>query len=335
MAITDFILAAALIFLYIGLGCGQALSTPPGDADNTAMSATLKNILMGLGVACATLGNAGAEIEEHWVYGVTKESGWYDFDKVFDGNDDLLCWAAASSNVIAWWENYNPGLTSQTSAPTGEDIWTTYKQSYKNTGGYAEDSFYWYFYEWEEEYRPTWMNQGLTDYGHQSGAYFSTVFDNKLPEIVFSSPNAYDDITEFSSNFCAILDAGYGVTIAVEGPGVSHALTLWGVEYDTEQELITRLWLTDSDDINYEAERGDLFSVSIDYREDDDYWVPLMYLVSDDVRSDGMRWYDGKEFFRDFTVMALYPLPGSVPEPATGTLSLLALAGLMARRRRK
>lgn len=306
----------------------------------------LRQLIIAAALTCGLQPYVQAETLEYWVKGVNKDGGWYDADKDFNGNDNLLCWAASSSNIIAWWQDQNPDLAAQATAangekaPLGDDVWSVYRQSYKSTGGYAMHSFYWYFYEWADEDQATWMTNYRTEYGNSVGAYYSSVLGNVEPEILFDSPYYWFDVGEFSRDFCGFLQAGYGVSISVESEYVSHALTLWGVEYDTELDRLTRLWLTDSDDndqregrTSYEEGRNDLFSVTINYVEDEDYWIPLMYLQSDDVTADGKRWYDNVEFWRDFTL--LNSNVKSVPEPATGSLSLLALAGLCARRRRK
>lgn len=95
------------------------------------------------------------------------------------------------------------------------------------------------------------------------------------------------------------------------------------------------LWLTDSDDAILNANGGDLnlFRVNVEKRTDGyyltDYWYSdARYIESltilDDTKVNG--W--GME-------RAAVPEFDSIPEPATATLSLLALAGLAARRRRR
>ena len=64
------------------------------------------------------------------------------------------------------------------------------------------------------------------------------------------------------------------------------------------------------------------------------------YVISETCdQTDGDTTYGGLVFFNNSvarTVLAAETFPGAaVPEPATATLSLLALAGLAARRRRK
>lgn len=112
--------------------------------------------------------------------------------------------------------------------------------------------------------------------------------------------------------------------------GGRTALTLWGVEYDADGNLTT-MWLTDSDD--YEEK---IFSVSATLDREKN----KIYLGDKVVDGDRSYYlYDGMSnvFIGEINVLntdesSTWRL---VPEPTTATLSLLALAGLAARRRRK
>ena len=60
--------------------------------------------------------------------------------------------------------------------------------------------------------------------------------------------------------------AGLTVNLSANLTSVSHAVTLWGYEIDNATELVTRLWITDSDDLASEPKTQLLneYSVSID-----------------------------------------------------------------------
>lgn len=107
---------------------------------------------------------------------------------------------------------------------------------------------------------------------------------------------------------------------------LAHALTLWGVEFDEDGNLES-IWLTDSDD-----EEDRLFQMSVVMDEETD----KIYLG--EKQTDGS-YYCG--YGNDVFIIGVYAINSSlsanwqlVPEPATATLSLLALAALAARRRR-
>ena len=66
-----------------------------------------------------------------------------DYNKsIEDPNDDNLCWAAAASNVIDYWQSR---YVIPANTPTGEDIWTTLKSSVNaNIGGYTIGAMQWW-----------------------------------------------------------------------------------------------------------------------------------------------------------------------------------------------
>ena len=109
---------------------------------------------------------------------------------------------------------------------------------------------------------------------------------------------------------------------------------MWGAEFADSQTL-TALWVTDSDDAIFNVGDQDLFRVSVEYKDGaiylSDYWYEeARYLESltvlDATKTDA--WNLER-------VLLSTPAPYSIPEPTTATLSILALAALAARRRRK
>jgi hypothetical protein len=115
-----------------------------------------------------------------------------------------------------------------------------------------------------------------------------------------------------------------------EEGGLAHAVTLWGVEFDEEGNLVA-MWLTDSDDYVEDPEPT-LFSMSVVMNEADNRIYLGKWENGKYVGDFGSNVYIGGIYAMDTTTLENWQL---VPEPATATLSLLALAGLAARRRRK
>ena len=133
----------------------------------------------------------------------------------------------------------------------------------------------------------------------------------------------------YELDFVEILkDAPLSLAIFSDTTELGHSITLWGVEYDEEGNLVS-IWLTDSDDYT-DGDR--LFSVSVVVDEA----ANKLYL--DDDPDDGR--YFCQEYNADVYIGAIYTIDPTVaatwpvPEPATATLSLLALAALAVRRRR-
>lgn len=180
---------------------------------------------------------------------------------------------------------------------------------------------------------------------------------------VYNTPGN-DLFKQFTNNLTQCLVNGYSVGIAADGvydnngkPGYySHALTLWGIEVNPEGHL-TRMWLTDSDDATSFGKDMGLFSVSCEEIPEILTWGnsasaasgefdPVLgnldyFSMKNDVDFDGKFWYKGYDgdygdYLSSYSAIKITPLVNyNTPEPTTGTLSLLALAGLAARRRRK
>lgn len=171
---------------------------------------------------------------------------------------------------------------------------------------------------------------------------------------------------QWTDNLIECIVDGYSIGIAADGiyddngdPGYySHALTLWGIEVNQDGYL-TRMWLTDSDDATSFGKDMGLFSVTceeipemltlgLSASAEPGEWDPVegnidYFSMMNDVNYDGRLWYKGYDnvteygdYFSAYSAIRITPLvDSSIPEPATGTLGLVALAALAARRRRK
>ena len=140
--------------------------------------------------------------------------------------------------------------------------------------------------------------------------------DENNPESIYNIDFAW--VLEVSAISLAIMD----------DDKLTHAITLWGVEYD-EAGNLTTLWLTDSDDYIHQ-----LFSVSVTLDEA----TNKIYLGA---LKDGKYVCDAYKGYENVYIAGVYAIDTDeatywqlVPEPGTTPLSLLALAALAARRRR-
>lgn len=100
------------------------------------------------------------------------------------------------------------------------------------------------------------------------------------------------------------------------------------------------MWVTDSDDKNSAVFKTDLDLIELictptSKHRDLGYGQFLDYDAYSIVAKDGL-WYTGdqNEYIDSFSWLSA-TVQWTVPEPATGTLGLVALAALAARRRRK
>lgn len=320
----------------------------------------MKKTLFLLLAACAV---STASATEYWVKGVNKEGGWFDTNKT--GNNDYgFCWAAADTNIISWWQSRNPAAAKEAaknSAPqTQQDIWELYNNSFVNASGHPADGIKWYL-------NGTKPQTALKD--TTTGAYYKDL--DVTADIVTRSIYEYDPAWEFNptlnnyqktgttpdgldtyklvtKDLAEYITNGYAIALGMSGKGYKHAITLWGIEVDDETQHMTRMWVTDSDDNLYTLADGTTpkydNSGLIELTCVEDYlaFYPAIddtldcYLVDSAVAGpEGDKFYKSgnNDNFYEFTAIKL--VSNIVPEPTTATLSLLALAGLAARRRRK
>ena len=275
---------------------------------------------------------AVAQAAEAWAYGVSRDGGWVDFDKDAVNqpymDDEGMCWAAAASNVITWWEGHNAELLTSTTQPT-HNAWDVYRLVYLNIGGVPSNAFNW------------WINgistdqYGVPQYGFGSvmdadvydntkdfdiqwyfdGGFLKDVYSTAENPVLLSVGNS--DSYALCRRIVDAIESGYALVLSAS----SHALTLWGVEYEETDKgtVITKAWVTDSDDYKSQLVESSEFSV----KSGPDGNAVAMKLPT----------------YGDGTSFVYSAISGMrtdiIPEPATGTLSLLALAALAARRRRK
>lgn len=210
------------------------------------------------------------EAGTYFVSGVTKESGWYDVNKKRDGQSDgdfLLCWAAASANVLQWWQDrYKAaGYTLPAGTPDGEgeyyelDIFEDgIKPYFPDQGNDTFVCIHWYF---------TGEDKAENYYGYPhpasgSGGYFKDSFSGIMAEL---GGDAYcQEITGYSIWGRGKSDSRDPLVIWSElvknqirqgaltmtirpGVGTLHGVTLWGFDLN-EDGVITSVYMTDSDD---------------------------------------------------------------------------------------
>ena len=201
--------------------------------------------------AASAVPSFGAQV---WVSGVSKESGWVDVNKT--GNDGMLCWAAATSNVAGWWQ-------SQSSVPagipqTGAEIYQTMKDAFEDAGNYADVGMKWYFGGTDamgnayktEAFRvddPTATGGYWKDYLNENGGA-SAITTGKAYRRTYEDEDLGNGLAE---TFIDLMTSGCGITLSLvnnTGGRNSHAVTLWGMTYDEGTGKIYSLYVTDSDD---------------------------------------------------------------------------------------
>lgn len=238
--------------------------------------------------------------------GVTLTSGWYDVNKKAQGNngDINMCWAATSSNMIQWFQDRykaagktlpagavdGPGVTSYTNyGPYELELMNVFLTQWDNSrGGHMEQAIPWYFEgvlnggEYASPgsqavpktdggfWKSIWSDVKANMYcGYGSTVGYTTCYNNYYQwgngtDLLGAERLAYFTdlvVTAFEHGM-----AGLTISLSANLYSLHHATTLWGYEIDNATGLLTRVWITDSDDIMTEPKTPLLneYSVSID-----------------------------------------------------------------------
>ena len=228
--------------------------------------------------------------------GVSLTSGWYDVNKKAEGNngDINMCWAAAASNMIQWWQDRyvaagnslpstavtGPGTKSHGSyGPYELAIMDLYHSGWDNSkGGHPEQAIPWYFEG--RLYGGEYASSGTQaapkiDGGYLKGIWSSVepyiyrgyqhdLFPSQYPQMYTYCYNNYylwgngtsltgnDRLKYFTDLVVQSFQRGMAaMTISLNSniSSLHHAVTLWGYEIDNATGLLTRVWITDSDDL--------------------------------------------------------------------------------------
>ena len=216
--------------------------------------------------------------------GVTLTSGWYDTNKRGNGQthgDTMMCWAASASNLLEWWQDryQAAGNTLPAGAVTGpgttyelalmeliKNQWTTLER-----GGLVFQAIAWYL---EGINLNEYASAGTAAQPVGAGGYYaaqmddikknmycgySYLFYNNLYageitnyDIYGSGRSSTEILKSFSDTIVSVMARGASsmiVSMSADFKAAHHAITLWGYEIDEATGLITRLWVTDSDDL--------------------------------------------------------------------------------------
>lgn len=190
-----------------------------------------------------------AEGSTYWVKGVSPTAGWQDANKTLE-NDRSLCWAATSANMLAWWQERNPEAAAASAAPRGIGaIWASLREGFEDGGGETYNTLVWWFRGGE---LPAAMHR--TPSGMQLGAYHAEALAGKdfpAQDVLQEEPKS-----GLSARLKELIVNGYAVGIGIRRIDRElhllphwHMLSLWGIEFDEERQCVTRVYLTDSDDV--------------------------------------------------------------------------------------
>ena len=164
----------------------------------------------------------------------------YDAEKTGYG-DSSLCWAGTASNMLAYtgWGDVN-------GFQTADDIFAYFNANFTNTGGWMDRGCEWFI---TGKYAGSYNSAQLVSAA--SGGFYSVEDGSAVTSLKVA--NNVSKVT----NMIDHLQSGSAVALALSYTGLSasHAVTLWGVVYDTslsptDPNYYKALMITDSDD-NY------------------------------------------------------------------------------------
>lgn len=247
---------------------------------------------------------------------------WCDAEKTrANKQDDLMCWAAAASNVLEWtgWGNVESMTNTDQMFAYFQDHWT-------DKPGLSYFGWEWWFDGTNDS--AGWPGWSRVDVA--GGGFFpSETFSDYCVEN-WNASQSMSAIDEY-------LHDGYGIALTVYGDSSGgHSITCWGYDYGTTPSEYLGIWVTDSDDdkndstpedelkyydIEYDSVAGKWYFVEF-YGRDDWYIGAVSALGSPELATGSLLTVGGVE------------APVTTPEPVTGSLLIVSMALLLTRRRK-
>lgn len=218
---------------------------------------TFLKIAFALVIGGGVIPSANAELVECWAKGVSWDAGWRSTWQFTNG-----CWAAGSTNMIMWWEDR---ISEKYELPAGKkteyDLISHYERTYGYYGVHVYEALANYF----DTNLPT-LSYRRSDLGYINYLDIDK-YDNPIMftrYCGYKTENVNDALMHWftTGNYVAAITS------------YSHTWTLWGLEYDTETNLVTKIFATDSvaDDKNNPQKLLHTFDVRYSDNYDDELY---------------------------------------------------------------
>lgn len=172
--------------------------------------------------------------------------GFIDTEKTAaEDDDESLCWAAATSNVLTY-----TGWAAQAGYKNTDDVFELFIRSFTNNGGNELNGLAWFF-----NGAALRMNLGLTAARIRNYPYSGNYMKTYAYDMV--SENSFVESAADMHRMDTLLRSGYGVCLGImmydtQGHSGGHAITLWGMVTDTaldasDPKRYKSVFVTDSD----------------------------------------------------------------------------------------
>jgi hypothetical protein len=163
---------------------------------------------------------------------------WSDAEKSpTNSKDDMMCWAASASNVLAWSGWGNVGGMKNT-----DQIFSYYQNHWTDKGGSAYYAWDWWFDGTNSTQGGSYARSGWAQVDAPGGGFYPSKNFRDYFRYSANARNALSSINSF-------LHDGYGTSLAVFSPVIAHAVTVWGIDYNpSNPSEYYGIWITDSDD---------------------------------------------------------------------------------------
>lgn len=147
---------------------------------------------------------------------------------VSNTEDDLMCWAAAASNVLAWtkW-----GFPEGKFFNNADSIFKHFQDHWIDSAGYPNDAWEWWFTGKKFDNVDVLGGGGFWEAEYSFEEYYHVQYDRT---------KALSAIDKFLHN-------GYGVVLELIGQDRGHTITCWGYKQNDEGRYLG-IYTTDSDD---------------------------------------------------------------------------------------
>ncbi len=232
----------------VASGIADAVSGTGSQPDLTLAAATTR-IIWAVGVS----------IKGNTIYGVYDVNKGYPKSATLYGGDKWLCWAAASSNMLAAWQRYYETTEYvSTRVPTqAQDIFTGMKANWQNAGAWSTiGNMWWLAGESTHALYKTFAHLKYSSGNGVTGGYYKDYYTPNTVSNAAIRHQIHNFTTkETASQIVAALENGSMVSLAIfkineENKRYDgHAITLWGVSIDDSTGELTQIKITDSDDL--------------------------------------------------------------------------------------